>query len=244
MIANNYEKILDQIAKAAITAGRDPAEVRLVVVTKGHSVEAVKKAVEAGARFLGENYLEEAIPKIESLSGVSDIEWHMVGHIQSRKARTVCQYFHRVESVDRIKLATRLNRFASEIKKKIPVLLECNVSGETSKYGFPAWDEKHWPELLPEFENIVDFPALKVCGLMTMPPYFSNVDDVRPYFQRLVRLQDYLSKKITKIDLKELSMGVSNDFEIAIQEGATIVRIGTAIMGKRNSKIKEGLWDS
>ena len=235
MIANNYEKILDQIAKAAITAGRDPAEVRLVVVTKGHSVEAVKKAVGAGARFFGENYLEEAIPKIESLSGVSDIEWHMVGHIQSRKARTVCQYFHRVESLDGIKLATRLNRFASELKKKIPVLLECNVSGETSKYGFPAWDEKRWPELLPEFEMIVDFPALKVCGLMTMPPYFSNVEDVRPYFQRLVRLRDYLSGEITTFDLKELSMGMSNDFEIAIQEGATIVRIGTAIMGKRNS---------
>jgi len=235
MIANNYEKILDQIAKAAITAGRDPAEVRLVVVTKGHSVEAVKKAVGAGARFFGENYLEEAIPKIESLSGVSDIEWHMVGHIQSRKARTVCQYFHRVESLDGIKLATRLNRFASELKKKIPVLLECNVSGETSKYGFPAWDEKRWSELLPEFEMIVDFPALKVCGLMTMPPYFSNVEDVRPYFQRLVRLRDYLSGEITTFDLKELSMGMSNDFEIAIQEGATIVRIGTAIMGKRNS---------
>lgn len=235
MIANNYEKILDQIAKAAITAGRDPAEVCLVVVTKGHSVEAVNKAVEAGARFLGENYLEEAIPKIESLSDFSDIEWHMVGHIQSRKARTVCQYFHRVESLDRIKLATRLSRFSLELEKKIPVLLECNVSGETSKYGFPAWDEKRWPELLPEFEKIVGFPAIKVCGLMTMPPYFSNVDDVRPYFQRLVRLRDYLTNKITTIDLKELSMGMSNDFEIAIQEGATIVRIGTAIMGKRNS---------
>ena len=235
MIANYYQRVLEQIEITAIKAGRDPADIRLVVVTKGHPIETVQLVMESGARFLGENYLEEAITKIEALSGESEIEWHMVGHIQSRKARSVCEYFDRVDSLDRVKLASRLDRFASESGRTIPVLLECNVSGESSKYGFPAWDEKRWADLLPHLDQVVNLAGIKVCGLMTMPPYFSNVDDVRPYFQRLSRLRDYLANKFMQVDWSELSMGMSNDFEVAIQEGATMVRIGTAILGERKS---------
>lgn len=236
MISHNYQKVLEEIANTAKTVGRSRSDIRLVVVTKGHSLEVVQMVVEAGARYLGENYLEEAIPKIESLPRSYKIEWHMVGHVQSRKAKSVCEQFHRVDSVDRVKLATRLDRFATELNRSIPVLLECNVSGESSKYGFPAWDEKRWPMLLPDVERIVGLNAIKVCGLMTMPPYFSNVEEVRPYFRRLFQLREFLAEHVAQVNWTELSMGMSNDYKIAIEEGATMVRIGTAILGERKSK--------
>jgi PLP dependent protein len=235
MITDNYHKIADKIHKAAIDVGRDPSDVRLVVVTKGHPIESIREVVNAGARFLGENYLEEAIPKIESLSGQPEIVWHMVGHIQSRKARLVCEYFQRVDSLDSLKLANRLDRFANELGRTIPVLLECNVSGESSKYGFPAWDEQRWPELVKLIDKVTKLKCIEVCGLMTMPPYLPNAEDVRPYFQQLVHLKNYLSDNFKQVEWTELSMGMSNDFEVAIQEGSTMVRIGTAILGERKS---------
>jgi PLP dependent protein len=235
MIADNYHKILEKIHTVAQLVGRAPEEVRLVVVTKGHPIPSIMEVVEAGAQFLGENYIEDAQPKIETFSERPELIWHMVGHIQSRKARLVCEYFHRVDSVDRLKLANRLDRFANELGRTIPVLLECNVSGESSKYGFAAWDEQRWSELLPVMEKILKLNSLQVCGLMTMPPLFPDPEYVRPYFQRLARLRDYLNDNLSQVKWNELSMGMSSDFEVAIEEGATMVRIGTAIMGERNS---------
>jgi len=232
IIAENYRRVLENIARAAQTAGRDPTEIKLVVVTKGHPVETAQAAVAAGARFLGENYVEEALPKIEALSGAG-VEWHMIGHVQSRKARPVAEHFAWVQSVDRLKLARRLDRFVGELGRRLPVLLECNVSGEESKFGWPAWDERRWPELAEELAPLMELPALEVRGLMTMPPYHPDPEASRPYFERLVRLRDFLAERFPAADWSELSMGMSNDYEVAVQCGATIVRVGTAIVGPR-----------
>jgi hypothetical protein len=204
-----------------------------MAVTKGHRVEVIQAVVAAGARLLGENYIEEALVKMQTLSGISGIEWHMIGHVQSRKAQLVSQHFSCIHSVDSLKLADRLNRFTAERNQHLPVLLECNVSGEESKFGFKAWDESKWDELTYEIAPILDLPALEVRGLMTMPPFFPYPEESRPYFQKLKRLQIFLQDRFKRNHWDELSMGMSGDFEIAIQEGATIVRIGTAILGER-----------
>ena len=232
-IAENYSDLLQEIGRLSREAGRDPAEIRLVVVTKGHPLEPVQEVVTAGARWLGENYLEEALPKMEALGAENRVEWHMIGHVQSRKAEAVAGHFAWVHSVDRIKIADRLNRFAGEIGRRLPVLLECNVSGEESKYGWKAWREADWPALVEAFSPLVSLPNLDVRGLMTMAPYFDEPEPARPYFQRLRRLRDYLAGAIPGPYWQELSMGMSGDFPVAIQEGATILRIGTRIMGPR-----------
>lgn len=232
-IKENLSKVLNNIEKIAIASGRDPRRVKLVVVTKGHSLEKVIEVVEAGARLLGENYVEEALPKISALVGNLNLEWHMIGHVQSRKARLVVEHFHWVQSVDSFKLASRLNRFAMELNRVVPVLLECNVSGEETKFGWNAWEESKWSMLLSQLEPLMQLPHIEIRGLMTMPPFSVNPEDSRPYFQRLRRLRDYLSRHFRDVDWSELSMGMSNDYPIAIQEGATFVRIGTAIMGER-----------
>jgi pyridoxal phosphate enzyme (YggS family) len=206
--------------------------VRLVVVTKGHSVETAQAVLDAGARHLGENYVEEALPKMDALTEAG-VEWHMIGHVQSRKARPVAEHFAWVQSVDRLKLARRLDRFAGEAGRRLPVLLECNVSGEESKFGWPAWDERRWPEFAEELAPLMDLPNLEVRGLMTMPPYNPDPEVSRPYFERLVRLRDFLAARFPSADWSELSMGMSNDYEVAVQCGATIVRVGTAIVGPR-----------
>ncbi len=240
-IRENYELVLARIEEAACSAGRAPQDVRLVVVTKGHPLETVQAAIEAGATCLGENYAEEAIPKIEAISGHPEVEWHMIGHIQSRKARLVCGYFHRVHSLDSLRLAQRLDQGMREQiagpllpGRRLPGLIECNVSGEESKFGFPAWQEEAWPRLLVEMGEIARLPYLEIRGLMTMAPFLPEAEAARPYFQRLRRLQEFLSRELPFIDWSELSMGMSADYEIAIQEGATWVRIGTAILGPRS----------
>jgi hypothetical protein len=232
-IKTNLDRVLENIARAAQRSSRNPDAVRLVVVTKGHSLERVMAALAAGARYLGENYVEEALEKIAPMSGQIGVEWHMIGHIQSRKARPVSENFAYVHSLDSLKLAERLDRFAGEINKRLPVLLECNVSGEESKYGFPAWDETQWQSLAQQAEHIAALLNLELCGLMTMPPYFDEPEIARPYFQKLVRLRDFLLKRLPEENLRELSMGMSGDYEVAIQEGATWVRIGQAILGPR-----------
>jgi PLP dependent protein len=205
-----------------------------VVVTKGQPVEKIQAVLQAGATELGENYLEEAIPKIELFKSNQDVTWHMIGHVQSRKAAGVCGYFGYVQSLDSLKLAQRMSRALSDAGLQMPVLLEFNVSGEETKFGYPAWHKERWDQLLPELREIVDLPNITVNGLMGMAPYSQNPESARPYFQRLYRLREYLSQYIPEGDWGELSMGMSADFEIAIQEGATIVRIGEAIMGKRD----------
>jgi pyridoxal phosphate enzyme (YggS family) len=232
-IAEKIHRIMDRIDAAARSVGRSSEQVRLVVVTKSHPVEIVHQAIEAGVRNIGENYVEESLPKISAVGQVNGLEWHMIGHVQSRKARRVCENFNWVHSIDSLRLATRMDRFAGEMEKRIPVLLECNVSGEETKYGWPAWNELEWGDLAQEITPILEMKYLNVMGLMTMPPFTSDPEQARPYFIRLRKLRDYFAAKYPDNDWSELSMGMSADYEVAIQEGATIVRIGTAIVGSR-----------
>ncbi len=236
-IRENYEQVLEQISRSARRAGRDASEVKLVVVTKGHPLEVVQEAVEAGARCFGENYAEEGAAKIGALGRAGELEWHMIGHIQSRKARIVCEHFDFVHSLDSWKLAERLDRFAAETGKALPVLLECNMSGEASKFGWRAWDEENWPALETEFARILELANLEVRGLMTMAPFFFEPESARPYFRNLRRLRNQLVRRLPGGNWNELSMGMSGDYEVAIQEGATMVRIGTAILGARQIAI-------
>ena len=232
IIRDKYHRVCDGISSAARSVGRDADAVKLVVVTKGHPVETIRAVLAAGASCLGENYVEHAVPKIEAL-GSEQIEWHMIGHIQSRKARLVSEHFAWVHSVDRLKLARRLDNFARENGRVIPILLECNVSQEESKFGWSAWDEKRWPEFAAEITPLMDMPNLEVRGLMTMPPFNPDPEKSRPYFEKLRRLRDFLANEFPQVNLSELSMGMSGDYQVAVQEGATIVRVGTAIVGRR-----------
>jgi pyridoxal phosphate enzyme (YggS family) len=231
-IRHNFIRVVESIQQEAVRCQRDPAGIKLVVVTKGHPVEAVNEVLEAGAMILGENYVDEAVHKIDTL-GVRRCQWHMIGHIQSRKANLVSQYFNFVHSLDSLKLAKRLSRFAQEQGRVIPVLVEFNVSGEHSKYGFPAWDQDHFNLVLEDIAQIVGLPGIQIQGLMTMPPFPEHPEDSRPYFKQLRKLQDNLNKRYPGCNWGELSMGMSGDYQVAIQEGATYLRIGTEIMGPR-----------
>lgn len=233
-IRERYLKTLDQIASAAKKAGRKPESVKLVVVTKSQPIETVRAAIEAGAVVLGENYAEEGVTKIQSLREFSAVEWHMIGHVQSRKAALVAANFNLMHSLDSLKLAKRLDRFSGETGRKLPVLLEFNVGGEESKGGWEASDESHWGDLLGEVSEVIALPNLQVRGLMAMPPLGDDAEFSRPFFQRMRRLQEYLSGQFPQADFSELSMGTSSDFAVAVEEGATFVRVGTAIVGARN----------
>jgi pyridoxal phosphate enzyme (YggS family) len=232
-IRERYLHTLDQIKTAARRAGRDPHEIRLVVVTKSQPLEVVRAALEAGVSILGENYPEEGVMKIQSLPGQSGVEWHMIGHVQSRKARLVAEHFALLHSLDSLKIAGRLDRFAAQEKRVLPILLEFNVGGEESKSGWDASDASGWDLLLPEIESVLDLPNLRVRGLMTMPPLEANPEDARRYFQSLRRLRDHLVMTFPQTDWRELSMGTSADYPVAVEEGATLVRVGTAIVGAR-----------
>ncbi|MFN8411386.1 MAG: YggS family pyridoxal phosphate-dependent enzyme [Anaerolineales bacterium] len=233
-IREKYTSTLDKIAVAAKKSGRDSEAVKLVVVTKTQPMEIVQAAIEAGARILGENYPEEGAMKIQFLQSFSAVEWHMIGHVQSRKAQIVAQNYDYVHSLDGLKLATRLNRFCEEANRALPVLLEFNVGGEESKSGWNAVDEANWPALLTDVAGVLALPRLKIRGLMTMPPLGTSAEASRPYFQKLRRLQGYLKSQFPQVEFSELSMGTSSDFEVAVEEGATLVRVGTAIVGARN----------
>jgi pyridoxal phosphate enzyme (YggS family) len=235
-VLENIGNVRSIIRQAAEKVDRDPGDIKLVVVTKGQPLEKVRIAIEAGAHDLGENYVEEGSKKIRELGKEPDITWHMIGHIQSRKAADVVQNFNIVHSVDSVKLAKRLDRFAGESGKTIPALLECNTSGEESKFGFPVWDDRQWREFLAYVEDIVKLPNLEVLGLMVMAPLLPEAEESRPYFHRAKVLRDRLNDVVPGELFKELSMGMSSDYQIAIQEGSTIVRIGQAILGARPTK--------
>jgi pyridoxal phosphate enzyme (YggS family) len=227
------EDVQERIAHAAISAGREPGSVELVVVTKAQPVELIRAAIGAGARNLGENYADQALPKIEALSDFPHVTWHMIGHIQSRKAALVSEHFGFVHSLDSVKIANRLSRFAGQAGRKLPCLLEYNVSGEESKYGWAAEAESRWDSLLPELEKVLALPHLEVRGLMTIAPFLPDPEESRPFFRRLRKLRQYLAAQFPHVDWSELSMGMSADFTVAVEEGATIVRIGQAILGPR-----------
>ncbi len=216
-----------RITAAAWRVGRDSREITLVAVSKTHQAEVVAAAYAAGLRIFGENRVEEAGPKIAAvadlLAPAAPPSWHMVGHVQSRKAADVVAWADMVHSVDNVKLAGRLSRFCIEAGRELPILLEVNVSGEASKYGFtPA-------ELAAAVETIAPLPGLRVQGLMTMAPVEPNPERARPVFVALRALQDDLARRFPAVDWRHLSMGMTDDFEVAIEEGATIVRIGRAI---------------
>jgi PLP dependent protein len=232
-IRDRYQQTLEHIAATARASGRDPETVRLVVVTKAQPLEVVQAAVQAGARLLGENYPEESVSKILSFGPEIGVEWHMIGHLQSRKARLVIEHFDLLQSLDSLKLAERLDRMAAEAGRILPIMLEFNVGGEESKYGWPAARETDWPALYPQVESILGLAHLEVRGLMTMPPLETNPEEARVYFRTLRLLRDHLAARYPQADWRELSMGTSADYEVAVQEGATLVRIGTAILGSR-----------
>jgi pyridoxal phosphate enzyme (YggS family) len=225
-IARNLEEVRRRLEAAARRGGRDPEAVRLVAVSKTVPLGPLQEAVAANQRLFGENYLQEAKAKIPALGpGVS---WHFVGHLQTNKARGVVELFDLIHSMDRRSLAQALEAAAARINKVQDILIEVNLGGEESKSGAP-------PEAVPELlQDIARLPHLRLLGLMTMPPYFADADRVRPFFRALRELRDRLRPLgVTDSPLEELSMGMSGDFEVAVEEGATLVRVGTAIFGPR-----------
>lgn len=235
-IRKNLETVNEQIQNAAQSAGRSSKDVQLVVVTKAQPEEVIRAVVAAGALTLGENYPEETLLKIQALGQMPGVQWHMIGHLQSRKAGIVAEHFNLLQSLDSLHLAEKLDRQLAAKNRVLPVLLEVNVSGEESKFGWPAWDEGNWESLFQDFETILALPHLSVRGLMTMPPLYDNPEQTRPFFARLRRLSVFLSARYGAQYFSSLSMGTSADYSAAVQEGATIVRIGTAIVGPRPKK--------
>lgn len=231
-LQKNLDEVTARITQAAKKAQRDPGEVSLIVVTKGYPAQTIQDLYELGVHDLGESYVEEGLEKQKGLTSLERAQWHMIGHVQSRKAEAVARHFDLVHSVDSLKLAKRLDRFSRESGRVLPILLECNVSGETTKHGWPAWDQKQWETLLPEIAQLVELSNVRIHGLMSMAPLLEESDKARPYFARTRLLRDHLTSKFPQADWSQLSMGMSGDFEAAILEGATMVRIGTAIVGR------------
>lgn len=234
-LVDNLRRVQERIGAAARRSGRDPSAITLVAVGKTHPVETIVAAIGLGLRHMGENRAEEASEKIPAVRSAitnyqSPIIWHMIGHVQSRKAETVAGLFDWVHSVDSLRLAERLSRFAGQRGRRLNVLLEFNVSGETSKYGF---DGQGGEKLLEEVEAIVALPYLQVEGLMTLAPIVAEPEQARPAFRALREWRDRLASRFPEREWKHLSMGMTDDFEVAIEEGATIVRIGRAIFGER-----------
>lgn len=234
-IRDNLHGVMERIHTAA-AARRDPADVKLVVVSKRQPLEVMVNAAKAGITQFGENYAEEIGPKQAALAEFPGLQWHMIGHIQSRKAIIVAECVDYVHSLDSLDLALRLNHMLAEKDARLPVLLEMNVSSEESKGGWPAWDDGKWLDLIPDIDGILSCPRLQVCGLMTMPPLYEDPERVRPFFVRLARLRDFLAGRFPSVDWRELSMGTSSDYTIGIEEGATFVRIGQAILGPRPAR--------
>ena len=231
-IKENIEKVSARIHQAAARAGRDDSKIELVAVTKEKSAAVVKILAERGIRKIGESYLQEAEFKIDLLKDLG-IEWHMIGNIQRGKEKQIPYRFQVVHSVGSKRTAQELDKFSEDLGTRLPVYLELNVSGESTKHGWSAKEDDELEQLIPIFKEILDYPALNVVGLMTMAPYSDNPEDARPYFQRMRNIRDFLQARIPDSSISELSMGMSGDFEVAIEEGATILRIGSALVGPR-----------
>ena len=222
-IRENLFKVRERIERAAQKAGRDPSGINLVAVSKTVEVSRIKEAIEAGVLILGENYVQEAQKKIEAIG--KPVSWHFIGHLQSNKARYAVRLFDVVHSTDSIPLAEELDRRSEQEKRMIKVMIEVNLSKEATKFGT---DEERVLNLAKRIQGL---KHLFLEGLMTMPPYFDSPEMSRPYYRALRELKERMIKE--GVPMKELSMGMSNDFEIAIEEGATYVRVGTAIFGPR-----------
>jgi pyridoxal phosphate enzyme (YggS family) len=224
-IAKNISSVMQRISTACQACGRDPRSVHLVAAAKGQPATRVCRAVDAGVEIVGENYIQEAQSKFEILSA-SSIRWHFIGRLQSNKAKYAVRMFELIHSVDSVRLAAELDRQARKVGKTQRILVQVNISRETTKAGV---EQEQAIELLRTIET---FPNIRVQGLMTMPPYFDAPERARPYFAALRRLRDLIQQTLG-LPLADLSMGMTGDFEAAIEEGATLVRIGTAIFGDR-----------
>jgi pyridoxal phosphate enzyme (YggS family) len=226
-IAVRLAEVRARIDAAARGAGRDPSSVRLVAVSKTFPIEAVREAYAAGQRAFGENRVQEALEKISAASDI-DARWHLLGHLQTNKARKAAAAFAMIQSVDSVELLRKLDAAAADAGGRPELLVQVDLAGEATKHGAPAADV---PRLLEAAERC---EAARVVGLMTLPPIPDTPEDARPWFQKLRELRDgWLRAGVPPDMLKELSMGMSGDFEVAVQEGATIVRVGTAIFGNR-----------
>ncbi len=226
-LIERISEVYKRVSHAAMRAGRDPSEVKVIAVTKTIPAEQIMEAVEAGIRIIGENRVQEARQKILALKDTipPTVQWHMIGHLQKNKVRPALQMFELIHSLDSMELAERINRIAAEYGKVQRCLIQVKLSDEETKYGIR-------PEYLEAMLNRVsEMQNIRVEGLMTIPPYLEDPEMVRPYFRRLRRLRDELQER--GYQLPELSMGMSGDYEVAVEEGATIVRIGTAIFGPR-----------
>jgi pyridoxal phosphate enzyme (YggS family) len=232
MLKANLEKVLNRIRTVADNCGRKPGSVRLVTVTKTVPAEKIIGAIEAGADMFGENYVQEAREKIMVLSAYP-VSWHFIGHLQRNKAKYAVDLFDLIHSVDSIKLAREIDKQAGKLGKVQEILIQVNVSGEIQKSGVEPEKTTDMVKVVAGFENVL------LRGLMTMPPFFNDPEKVRPFFRKLRNLRDQIQKDLLVqtgteyLQLSELSMGMTGDFEAAIEEGATLVRIGTAIFGER-----------
>jgi len=237
-IRDNLQRVREKIEGAALRAGRDPSEIKLVAVSKTVEAVRIKEAIEEGVSILGENYVQEAQKKIEEIGRPAckdstsrnivegrRVAWHFIGHLQSNKAKYAVKLFEMIHSLDSIALAEELNHRAEQADRVIKVLIEVNLSGEGTKFGT---DEEKISNL---GRRVIQLNHLSLEGLMTMPPYFDSPEMSRPYYIKLRKLREKLVRQ--GIPLSDLSMGMSNDFEIAVEEGATYVRVGTAIFGPR-----------
>jgi hypothetical protein len=227
-IKENVAQVQQQMAAACRRSGRGPDDVKLVAISKAFPAQSIRAAYEAGLRDFGENRVQEAAAKRPALSDLS-ITWHMVGHLQTNKARAARELFHWVHSVDSFRLAQKLDQAPSSGGGRLPVLLEVNLGGEDSKAGVGE------SEIIQLAEQISQLATLEIRGLMVIPPFFDDPEQVRPYFRRLRELAEETdAKNIANVSMRELSMGMSHDFQVAIEEGATLVRVGTAIFGARS----------
>ncbi len=227
-IAKRIDRIRQRLKQASLSVGRDPAEVKLVAVTKTVPADKIETAMAAGIDIFGESYLQESRSKIDALADMP-AAWHFIGHLQSKKAKDAVRYFDLIHSVDSLKLAAALDRHAENIGKLQDILIQVNLSGEQTKSGL-AEDEV--TDVIVEISRLAH---VRIKGLMTLPPFFDEAAErVRPYFSALAALRDRIEAlHIDNVVMHELSMGMTGDFEVAVQEGATLVRIGTAIFGER-----------
>lgn len=224
-IAENLERVRAEVADAAIASGRVADEVTLIAVSKTWPIEVIEEAVAAGQKVFGENKVQEILAKVPAMAG--DLEWHLIGHLQKNKTRKILPLCASIHSVDSLELAQQMDRIAGELEITSSVLIQVNVSGDEAKFGFsPHAAQEHW-------EDLLKLEHLKIEGLMTVPAFDPDPEAVRPDFASLRELRDSL---ITEFGapLPELSMGMSHDFAVAIEEGATLVRVGSSIFGKRD----------
>lgn len=234
-IEDNVRQVRARIAAACARAHRDPREVEIVAVSKTVDVEHIRQAIAAGITIIGENRVQEAWPKVQAIGRA--VAWHMVGHLQTNKVKRALECFDLIQSVDSLHLAEEISRCATTCGRRVDVFVEVNTSGETSKFGVP-------PERAPQLvARIATLPGVRVLGLMTVGAFLPDPELVRPFFTTLRQLKEEIDRLgLNEVHLRHLSMGMTDDFEVAVEEGATIIRIGRAIFGPRQSDTPGGAW--